>query len=86
MHAPAGTLATLTGLSGGAHYGFGKGVGGLVGGGLKEFFGSTALAFRSARSLCVRMHVCREIVALKVQSHQILHIILESINLKQYFL
>ena len=49
MHAPAGTLATLTGLSGGAHYGFGKGVGGLVGGLLKETFGSTAVAFRLAQ-------------------------------------
>ena len=51
VHAPSGTLATLTGLSGGAHYGFGKGVGGLVGGVLKEKFGSTAVAFRSAYSL-----------------------------------
>ena len=45
MHAPPGTLATLNGLAGGAHFGFGKGVGGLVGGLLKDNFG-TFMAFR----------------------------------------
>jgi len=47
MNAPPGTLATLTGMAGGAHYGFGKGVGGLVGGVLKDQLGSMALAFRT---------------------------------------
>merc|ERR1719445_2332823 len=46
MNAPPGTLATLTGMAGGAHYGFGKGVGGLVGGVLKDQLKSMALAFR----------------------------------------
>lgn len=46
VFAPPGSLATMTGLAGGAHYGFGKGVGGLVGGVLKDQFSSTALAFR----------------------------------------
>jgi len=55
MHAPPGTLATLTGLSGGAHYGFGKGVGGLVGGVLKETFGSTAIAFRYSFRILVHL-------------------------------
>ncbi len=61
MHAPPGTLATLTGLSGGAHYGFGKGVGGLVGGVLKETFGSTAVAFRYSAQLSLsgNHHSCR---------------------------
>jgi len=44
--APPGTLATMTGLSGGAHFGFGKGMGGLIGGILKDQLKSTALAFR----------------------------------------
>merc|ERR1712037_339724 len=30
VNAPPGTLATLNGLSGGMHFGFGKGMGGLV--------------------------------------------------------
>lgn len=46
VYAPPGTLATLTGISKGAHFGFGKGVGALLGGVLKGFVGSTALAFR----------------------------------------
>jgi len=46
VFAPPGTLATLTGLSGGAHFGFGKGMGGLIGGILKDQFKSTAMAFR----------------------------------------
>ena len=46
INAPPGTLATLNGLSGGAHFGFGKGMGGLVGGVLKDQLGSTAMAFR----------------------------------------
>ena len=47
VNAPPGTLATLNGLSGGMHFGFGKGMGGLVGGVLKDQLGSTALAFRT---------------------------------------
>ncbi|XP_023337113.1 major facilitator superfamily domain-containing protein 6 [Eurytemora carolleeae] len=46
VYAPPGTLATMTGLSGGAHFGFGKGIGGLFGGILKDQLKSTALAFR----------------------------------------
>ena len=46
LNAPPGTLATLNGLAGGAHFGFGKGMGGLVGGILKDQLGSTAIAFR----------------------------------------
>jgi len=46
VYAPPGTLATLTGISKGAHFGFGKGLGALLGGVLKGFVGSTALAFR----------------------------------------
>ena len=46
MYSPPGTLASMTGLSKGAHFGFGKGVGALVGGVLTGMTGSTALAFR----------------------------------------
>ena len=45
-NAPPGTLATLNGMAGGAHFGFGKGVGGLLGGILKDQLGSMAVAFR----------------------------------------
>lgn len=44
-NAPAGCLATLTGITGGAHFGFGKGVGGLVGGVIIEITKSTKTAF-----------------------------------------
>lgn len=44
-NAPAGCLATLTGITGGAHFGFGKGVGGLVGGVIIEVTKSTKMAF-----------------------------------------
>ena len=44
-HAPPGTLATLTGLTGGAHAGFGKGVGGLAGGVIIEVTKNTKVAF-----------------------------------------
>jgi len=43
--APPGTLASLTGLSTGAHFGFGKGVGALVGGVLRDQT-NTSTAFR----------------------------------------
>ena len=46
INAPEGTLATLNGMAGGAHFGFGKGVGGLLGGVLKDQFQSMAIAFR----------------------------------------
>ena len=46
VNAPEGTLATLNGMAGGAHFGFGKGVGGLLGGILKDQLGSMAMAFR----------------------------------------
>ena len=46
INAPDGTLATLSAMSGGAHFGFGKGVGGLLGGVLKDQLQSMALAFR----------------------------------------
>ena len=44
-NAPYGTLATLTGIAGGAHHGFGKGVGGLAGGIIIEVTKSTKMAF-----------------------------------------
>lgn len=44
-NAPDGCLATLTGITGGAHFGFGKGVGGLVGGVIIEVTKSTKIAF-----------------------------------------
>jgi len=44
-NAPPGALATLTGITGGAHFGFGKGVGGLVGGVIIEVTKSTKMAF-----------------------------------------
>jgi hypothetical protein len=43
---PKGLLATLNGLAGGMHYGFGKGTGGLIGGAIIASTGSIALAFR----------------------------------------
>jgi len=46
VQAPPGTLATMSGLSGGAHFGFGKGMGGLIGGVLKDQYKNTAMAFR----------------------------------------
>ena len=46
INAPEGTLATLNGMAGGAHFGFGKGIGGLLGGVLKDQLGSMAIAFR----------------------------------------
>ena len=50
-NAPAGCLATLTGITGGAHFGFGKGVGGLVGGVIIEITKSTKIRFcRSLRA------------------------------------
>ena len=45
-NAPKGLLATLNGLAGGMHYGFGKGTGGLIGGAIIASTGSIALAFR----------------------------------------
>ena len=45
-NAPEGLLATLNGLAGGMHYGFGKGTGGLIGGAIIAYTGSIALAFR----------------------------------------
>ncbi len=45
-NAPEGLLATLNGLAGGMHYGFGKGTGGLIGGAIIASTGSIALAFR----------------------------------------
>lgn len=44
-HAPPGALATLTGIAGGMHQGFGKGVGGLAGGIIREMTKSTKIAF-----------------------------------------
>ena len=44
-HARPGTLATLTGLTGGAHAGFGKGLGGLAGGIIIEGTKNTKMAF-----------------------------------------
>lgn len=41
-----GLLATLNGLIGGIHYGFGKGTGSLIGGALIAATGSTAYSFR----------------------------------------
>ena len=45
-NAPEGLLATLNGIAGGLHYGFGKGTGGLIGGAIIATTGSIALAFR----------------------------------------
>ena len=45
-NSPKGLLATLNGLAGGMHYGFGKGTGGLIGGAIIATTGSIALAFR----------------------------------------
>ena len=44
-NAPPGTLAVLTGLYGGAHNGFGKGMGGLIGGIIIDSTKSTKTAF-----------------------------------------
>jgi len=44
--APTGLLATLNGLAGGMHYGFGKGTGGLIGGAIYASTGSLSIAFR----------------------------------------
>jgi hypothetical protein len=44
-HAVPGNLATLTGIVGGAHAGFGKGVGGLAGGIIIEGTKNTKVAF-----------------------------------------
>ena len=43
--APPGALATLTGITGGAHNGLGKGMGGLLGGVLIEVTKNTKMAF-----------------------------------------
>ncbi len=45
-NSPRGLLATLNGLAGGFHYGFGKGTGGLIGGAIIALTGSISLAFR----------------------------------------
>lgn len=45
-NSPKGLLATLNGLAGGMHYGFGKGTGGLIGGAIIAATGSIAMAFR----------------------------------------
>jgi hypothetical protein len=39
-------LATLNGLIGGVHFGFGKGIGALMGGTIIAYTGSTAKAYR----------------------------------------
>ena len=46
MNAPPGLLATLNGLAGGMHYGFGKGTGGLIGGALVAYTGRISEAFQ----------------------------------------
>jgi len=46
QNAPEGLLATLNGLAGGFHYGFGKGTGALIGGAIIAYTGSVAIAFR----------------------------------------
>ena len=46
MNAPPGLLATLNGLAGGMHYGFGKGTGGLIGGAIVAYTRSIGKAFR----------------------------------------
>merc|ERR1712008_356087 len=46
MGAPEGLLATLNGLAGGFHGGFGKGTGALIGGAIIAYTGSVAIAFR----------------------------------------
>ena len=42
-NAPKGLLATLNGLAQGLHYGFGRGIGGLIGGAIISFTGSIAM-------------------------------------------
>jgi len=46
-HAPPGLLATLNGVVGGIHFGFGKGFGSLIGGNIISISGSTAKAYRA---------------------------------------
>ena len=45
-NAPPGLLATLNGVVGGIHFGFGKGFGSLIGGNIISISGSTAKAYR----------------------------------------
>ena len=44
-YSPPGALATLTGITGGAHNGLGKGLGGLLGGFIIEMTKNTKIAF-----------------------------------------
>ena len=44
-YSPPGALATLTGITGGAHNGLGKGLGGLIGGVIIEITKNTKMAF-----------------------------------------
>ena len=44
-YSPPGALATLTGITGGAHNGLGKGLGGLIGGVIIEITKNTKTAF-----------------------------------------
>ena len=44
-YSPPGALATLTGITGGAHNGLGKGLGGLIGGVIIEMTKNTKMAF-----------------------------------------
>ena len=44
-YSPPGALATLTGITGGAHNGLGKGLGGLLGGFIIEMTKNTKMAF-----------------------------------------
>ena len=44
-YSPPGALATLTGITGGAHNGLGKGLGGLLGGVIIEMTKNTKIAF-----------------------------------------
>ena len=46
-NAPPGLLATLNGVVGGIHFGFGKGLGSLIGGNIISISGSTAKAYRA---------------------------------------
>ena len=63
-HAPAGLLATVTGLQGGAHNGLGKGFGGLLGGFTIEYTKSTHKAFRLFGFSCATISVLYILLAI----------------------
>ena len=69
-HAPAGMLATVTGLQGGAHNGLGKGFGGLLGGFTIEYTKSTHKAFRLFGFSCAAISILYIILAIGLKIRQ----------------